>query len=52
MCLLDVIFNFFLIFPTRELSIAGMEITMPAPDSAFSARRSEQSQPNVCAPAQ
>ena len=29
MCLLDVIFNFFLIFPTRELSIAGMEITMP-----------------------
>ncbi len=29
MCVLDVIFNFFLIFPTRELSIMGCSITMP-----------------------
>lgn len=29
MCLLDVVFNFFLIFPTRTLTLAGMEITVP-----------------------
>lgn len=29
MCLLDVIFNFFLIFPTRLVNIFGMEMTMP-----------------------
>lgn len=29
MCLLDVVFNFFLIFPTRELTFAGMSLTMP-----------------------
>ena len=29
MCLLDVVFNFFLIFPTREMSVAGCTITMP-----------------------
>lgn len=29
MCVLDVTFNFFLIFPTRELSIFGNAITMP-----------------------
>lgn len=29
MCLLDVLFNFFLIFPTREISVSGMNITMP-----------------------
>ncbi|MGM9941074.1 MAG: MATE family efflux transporter [Bulleidia sp.] len=29
MCGLDVIFNFFLIFPTRVVSIAGMTLTMP-----------------------
>lgn len=29
MCLLDVIFNFMLIFPSREASIFGMEFTMP-----------------------
>lgn len=29
MCVLDVIFNFFLIFPTRELSLFGLEFTMP-----------------------
>ena len=29
MCILDVIFNFFLIFPTREISFAGLSFTMP-----------------------
>ena len=29
MCIMDVIFNFFLIFPTRELHIGAFEITMP-----------------------
>ena len=29
MCILDVIFNFFLIFPTREIDIFGMTMTMP-----------------------
>lgn len=29
MCVLDVIFNFFLIFPTRDISLAGFSITMP-----------------------
>ncbi|MCM1067316.1 MAG: MATE family efflux transporter [Muribaculaceae bacterium] len=29
MCLLDVVFNFFLIFPTRELALAGHTIVMP-----------------------
>lgn len=28
-CVLDVIFNFFLIFPTREISAAGLQMTMP-----------------------
>ncbi len=29
MCLLDVVFNFMLIFPTRDLSFAGISFTMP-----------------------
>lgn len=29
MCVLDVVFNFFLIFPTREISIGGIGMTMP-----------------------
>ena len=29
MCFLDVIFNFFLIFPTRDISIFGMDIRAP-----------------------
>lgn len=29
MCLLDVVFNFFLIFPTRDIIIAGVPVTMP-----------------------
>lgn len=29
MCILDVVFNFFMIFPTRELSILGIPFTMP-----------------------
>lgn len=29
MCVLDIIFNFFLIFPTREVSVLGMELTIP-----------------------
>lgn len=29
MCMLDVIFNFFLIFPTRDIDILGMSLTMP-----------------------
>ncbi len=29
MCVLDVLFNFFLIFPTRELVISGVPVTMP-----------------------
>ncbi len=32
MCLLDVIFNFFLIFPTREVDILGVNIVMPGAD--------------------
>lgn len=29
MCILDVVFNFFLIFPSSHLTISGMEITIP-----------------------
>jgi len=29
MCVLDVVFNFLLIFPTRELDVAGMTLTLP-----------------------
>lgn len=29
MCVLDVVFNFFLIFPTRACPVAGMQITIP-----------------------
>lgn len=29
MCLMDVVFNFFLIFPTRTVSLFGAELTMP-----------------------
>jgi putative MATE family efflux protein len=29
MCVLDVIFNWFLIFPTRDINIGGTDITMP-----------------------
>lgn len=29
MCLLDVIFNFFLIFPTREMDVFGLSVHMP-----------------------
>ena len=29
MCILDVIFNFFFIFPTRELCFTGLSFTMP-----------------------
>ena len=29
MCVLDVVFNFFLIFPTREGSVAGLTFTIP-----------------------
>ena len=29
MCVLDVIFNFFLIFPTREITLMGHTMTMP-----------------------
>ncbi|WP_303029559.1 MATE family efflux transporter [uncultured Duncaniella sp.] len=29
MCLLDILFNFILIFPTRTISVAGFEFTMP-----------------------
>ena len=29
MCVLDVIFNYFLIFPTRTISLFGIELTMP-----------------------
>ncbi len=29
MCILDVIFNFFLIFPTRHIEVAGIGFTMP-----------------------
>ena len=29
MCLLDVVFNFFLIFPSRSISFTGMEIFVP-----------------------
>ena len=29
MCVLDVVFNFFLIFPTREVTILGSDITIP-----------------------
>ena len=29
MCVLDVVFNFFLIFPTREITFAGRQIMMP-----------------------
>lgn len=29
MCVLDVILNFLLIFPTREIEVAGIEMTMP-----------------------
>ena len=29
MCVLDVVFNFFLIFPTRDWSVAGLHLTIP-----------------------
>ncbi len=29
MCVLDVVFNFFLIFPTRQLTLMGNTVTMP-----------------------
>lgn len=29
MCLMDVVFNFFLIFPTRDITLAGINMTMP-----------------------
>ena len=29
MCLLDVVFNYFLIFPSREVRVLGMELWMP-----------------------
>lgn len=29
MCVLDVILNFFLIFPTRDISLLGLHVTMP-----------------------
>ena len=29
MCVLDVVFNFFLIFPTESFEIGGMEVTLP-----------------------
>ena len=29
MCLMDVVFNFFLIFPTRAVSLFGLDLTMP-----------------------
>lgn len=29
MCLMDVVFNFFLIFPTRQLTVFGVDFTMP-----------------------
>lgn len=29
MCVLDIVFNFLLIFPTREVSLLGAEFTMP-----------------------
>ena len=29
MCLLDVVFNFFLIFPSRTVSVAGLELYLP-----------------------
>lgn len=29
MCVLDVVFNFFLIFPTREWDLAGLTLTVP-----------------------
>ena len=29
MCVLDVIFNYFLIYPTRTISLFGIELTMP-----------------------
>ena len=29
MCVLDVVFNFFLIFPTGNLSLLGMDVTVP-----------------------
>ena len=32
MCLLDVVFNFFLIFPSREISFLGMDIWAPGAD--------------------
>lgn len=29
MCVLDVVFNFFLIFPSRDISVAGMQLHVP-----------------------
>lgn len=29
MCLLDVVYNFFLIFPTRDVSLLGLPLTLP-----------------------
>lgn len=32
MCVLDIVFNYFLIFPTREVSLLGFKMTMPGAD--------------------
>jgi len=32
MCILDVIFNFFLIFPSRSIEFAGIEMSLPGAD--------------------
>ncbi len=32
MCILDIIFNFFLIFPSRTVCFAGMELSLPGAD--------------------
>ena len=32
MCALDVVFNFLLIFPSREISLLGMSLTLPGAD--------------------
>ena len=38
MCVLDIIFNFFLIFPTREIGLGSVSLTVPAPVSECLAR--------------
>lgn len=32
MCVLDVVFNYFLIFPDRHVTLAGMELSLPGAD--------------------